>query len=97
MAQVIISVFGSAYPTEDSPAYEQARKVGRMIAEAGWIICNGGYGGAMEASARGAYEAGGKSVGVTGRFYRSSPTGISGGRLSIPSIRRCSTRGKANG
>ncbi len=69
---MIISVFGSAYPTSGSPAYEQARMTGELIAEQGWTVCNGGYGGIMEASARGAVEAGGKAIGVTSEYYRSS-------------------------
>jgi len=72
MAQTIISVFGSAYPEAGSPAYEQARLIGELIAEEGWIVCNGGYGGIMEASARGAMEAGGKAIGVTSKYYKST-------------------------
>ena len=36
-----------------------------MLAEGGFAVCNGGYGGLMEASARGAREAGGHTIGVT--------------------------------
>jgi uncharacterized protein (TIGR00725 family) len=39
--------------------------VGRRLAEAGFVVVNGGYGGVMEASARGAREAGGRTLGVT--------------------------------
>lgn len=42
-----------------------ARKLGEALAKAGYIVCNGGYGGVMEASARGAKEAGGQTIGVT--------------------------------
>ena len=72
MSQIIISVFGSAYPDPGSPAYEQARFIGELIAEQGWIVCNGGYGGSMEASARGALETGGKTIGVTSDYYQST-------------------------
>lgn len=44
--------------------YEQAREVGRLIAERGGIVVCGGLGGVMEASARGAAEAGGVAIGV---------------------------------
>ncbi len=60
-----VSIFGSSLPQEGSSAYEDARRLGRLLAEAGLAIANGGYGGLMEASARGAREAGAHTVGVT--------------------------------
>lgn len=60
-----ITVFGSALPADNSAAYLEAQRLGRFLAEAGFAVCNGGYGGLMEASARGAREAGGRTVGVT--------------------------------
>ncbi len=60
-----ITIFGSSLPREGNPAYEHARRLGRLLAEAGFAICNGGYAGLMEASARGAREAGGHTLGVT--------------------------------
>jgi uncharacterized protein (TIGR00725 family) len=44
--------------------YEQARKVGRGIAKAGAALVCGGLGGVMEGACRGAYEAGGITVGI---------------------------------
>jgi uncharacterized protein (TIGR00730 family) len=66
---MIISVFGSAYPVEGSFDYEQARRIGGLIASQEWTVCNGGYGGIMEASARGAREAGGKTLGITSAYF----------------------------
>jgi hypothetical protein len=60
-----VTIFGSAFPSEGSPAYEEARRLGRLLAEAGFAVCNGGYEGVMAASARGAREAGGQTIGVT--------------------------------
>lgn len=60
-----VTIFGSSRPVPDSPAYQAAYELGRTVAEAGWAVCNGGYGGTMEASARGAREAGGHTIGVT--------------------------------
>jgi hypothetical protein len=60
----IVSVFGSNDPSEGDDAYESARAVGRELARLGYGIANGGYGGTMEASARGAKEAGGATIGV---------------------------------
>ena len=61
----VVSVFGSSYPREGSQAYGEARLVGRLLAEAGLVVCNGGYGGVMEAVSRGAKEADGEVWGVT--------------------------------
>jgi uncharacterized protein (TIGR00730 family) len=60
-----VTIFGSSLPGAGSAAYEDARRLGRLLAEGGFAVCNGGYGGLMEASARGAREAGGHTVGVT--------------------------------
>lgn len=60
-----IAIFGSAKSKEGEPNYKLAFEVGRLLAERGYAVVNGGYGGVMEASARGAKEGGGKTVGVT--------------------------------
>jgi len=61
----VVTVFGSSLPGEESLTYAEARRLGKLLAEAGFAVCNGGYGGLMEASARGAREAGGHAIGVT--------------------------------
>nr|AIA15114.1 putative lysine decarboxylase [uncultured bacterium] len=60
-----ISVFGTARSREGDADYEEARLMGRLLAEAGYEVCTGGYRGAMEAVSRGAHEAGGHVVGIT--------------------------------
>ena len=60
-----IAVFGSYRPKPGEPEYETAREVGRLVAETGWTVLNGGYAGVMEASARGAREGNGRVIGVT--------------------------------
>jgi uncharacterized protein (TIGR00730 family) len=62
---MVISVFGSSAPTPGSPGYEEARTVGRLLAEAGFAVATGGYCGTMEAVSQGAAEAGGRVIGVT--------------------------------
>ncbi len=61
----IITVFGSSTPERLSPAWQTAHDLGSEIARAGWTLCNGGYGGTMEAAAQGAIEVGGHTIGVT--------------------------------
>ncbi|MBI3167333.1 MAG: LOG family protein [Chloroflexi bacterium] len=60
-----ITVFGGAQPNEGTPAYEEARELGVLLAQRGHAVLTGGYMGTMEAVSRGAHEAGGHVVGVT--------------------------------
>ena len=60
-----IAVFGSSEPLPGEPLYEQARELGSLLANAGYAVITGGYGGVMEGANRGAHEAGGRSIGVT--------------------------------
>src|SRR5215831_9227271 len=69
--EIIVTVFGSSRPREDDPDYEQARVLGRALAKHGFAVCSGGYAGIMEAVSRGAKEAGGRTIGITARFFRS--------------------------
>ncbi len=59
-----IAVFGSSEPLEGEPLYEQARRVGALLAAAGYRVVTGGYGGVMEGASRGAIERGGEAIGV---------------------------------
>ncbi len=43
---------------------EQAYQIGKYIGEKGYVLINGGLGGVMEASSRGAKEAGGLTIGL---------------------------------
>jgi uncharacterized protein (TIGR00730 family) len=63
--QKIISVFGSSAPQPGSADYETARTVGRLLAQAGFVVQTGGYSGMMAAASQGANEAGGHVIGVT--------------------------------
>jgi uncharacterized protein (TIGR00730 family) len=58
-----VSLFGSARITREDPMYEQARTVGRKLAEAGFAVITGGGPGVMEAANRGCREGGGLSIG----------------------------------
>jgi uncharacterized protein (TIGR00730 family) len=68
----IITVFGSSRPREGEAEYAIAYDVGKELGQAGFSICNGGYGGIMEASAKGAKAAGGSTIGVTAAIFQRS-------------------------
>ncbi len=59
-----VTVFGSARTQPGSPYYDLAVECGRKLVEHGYAVITGGGPGIMEAANRGAYEAGGKSVGL---------------------------------
>jgi uncharacterized protein (TIGR00725 family) len=48
----------------DAVSYEQARRVGLLLAERGAVILCGGLGGVMQAACQGAKEVGGLTVGI---------------------------------
>ncbi len=60
-----IGVIGSGFCDEET--YELAYKVGQLLAERGCVVINGGLGGVMEASAKGAKSKGGLTVGILPR------------------------------
>src|SRR3989338_223708 len=59
-----VTILGSARFNENSPWYEEAQKLGRLLGKADFTVVTGGGGGIMEAANRGAYEAEGESVGL---------------------------------
>ncbi|HMA34516.1 MAG TPA: LOG family protein [Chloroflexia bacterium] len=60
-----ISVFGAATCAEDSVDYADARRLGSLLAAAGYVVYNGGYQGVMAAVSRGVQDAGGRVIGIT--------------------------------
>ena len=59
-----VTVFGSARARPGDPEYRMGEQLGRALAEAGHAVITGGGPGVMEAVNKGAYEAGGQSIGV---------------------------------
>jgi len=59
-----IAVLGSARIGPDDRRHGAARRLGRLLAEQGWTVVTGGYGGLMAATSSGAAEAGGRTVGL---------------------------------
>src|SRR4029079_17898759 len=49
-----VTIFGSARTQPDEPAYVQAVDLGRVMAQAGWLVVTGAASGIMEAGHRGA-------------------------------------------
>ena len=68
-----ITVFGGSRCGPDAAEYKEALRLGRLLVEAGFDVCSGGYAGVMEAISRGAHEAGGHVIGVTMEQFKSAP------------------------
>jgi uncharacterized protein (TIGR00730 family) len=64
-AQKVVAIFGTSKSRPGDGVFEMALKLGEVLAENGFAIANGGYGGTMLASAKGASQAGGKTIGIT--------------------------------
>jgi len=67
MDRPVVAVFGPGNCQPGEKTYEKARELGSALAQAGYDVINGGYGGVMEASAKGVQESGlaeAKTIGV---------------------------------
>jgi uncharacterized protein (TIGR00730 family) len=69
----IVTIFGGAKCGESDTEYAQARRVGELLADAGYTICTGGYLGVMEGASRGAHERGGRVLGITMNQFKAEP------------------------
>lgn len=65
MSDKTITIFGTAKAQMGESAYALAYTTGKLLAQVGFTIANGGYGGTMLAAAKAASEAGGEIIGVT--------------------------------
>ena len=80
----IVTIFGGSKCAEHDPEYAQARRVGELLAEAGYTICTGGYLGVMEAASRGAHEKGGRVLGVIMNQFKAEPNRYLTDKVATP-------------
>lgn len=60
-----VTIFGSSLPVYGEEQYENAYKLGCILARNGFNVCTGGNMGIMEAVSRGAVENGAAATGIT--------------------------------
>ena len=72
MSDRVITIFGTGRAKMGDSIFEMAEETGKLLAQAGFTIANGGYGGTMTAAAKGAAEAGGEIIGVTCSAFKNS-------------------------
>jgi uncharacterized protein (TIGR00730 family) len=80
----IVTIFGGSKCGEGDAEYAQARRVGSLLAQAGFTICTGGYLGVMEAASRGARESGGRVLGIVMNQFRSEPNRFLTDKVATP-------------
>ena len=82
-------MFGSNAPQDGEPDYAEARELGRLLAQAGYVVATGGYFGTMEAASRGAKETGGYVIGVTTSLFdntRLHPNAYLDEEIKLPTL-----------
>jgi hypothetical protein len=80
----IVTIFGGSKCGEDCTEYTEARRVGQLLAEAGFTICTGGYLGVMEAASRGAHERGGRVLGIVMNQFKKEPNRFLTDKVATP-------------
>lgn len=83
-AERIVTIFGGSRCVEGDVEYGQARRVGQLLAEAGFTICTGGYLGVMEAASRGARDAGGRVLGIVMNQFKHEPNRFLTDKVATP-------------
>ncbi len=83
-AERIVTIFGGAKCGELDSEYEQARRVGQLLADSGFTICTGGYLGVMEAASRGAHERGGRVLGIVMNQFKAEPNRYLTDKVATP-------------
>lgn len=73
MTDKTITIFGTGKAKPGNEAYKLAYEIGELLAQAGFTIANGGYGGTMLAAAKAAAQIGGQIIGVTCSAFKAAP------------------------
>lgn len=60
-----VAIFGSSHIKKSHPLFEEVYQVCQKLAEAGYVVVNGGGPGVMRAATLGVKSGGGKAIGVT--------------------------------
>jgi len=68
--KAVITVFGSHSPAPGDAEYEAALELGRALADEGFAVASGGYGGTMEAVLKGAQQGGAPTYGFTVSIFQ---------------------------
>jgi len=69
-----VTFFGSGRESMAHSVYKSAERLGGMLAREGCAVISGGNGGIMSAVAKGAYEAGGTTIGFGANVANESPS-----------------------
>ena len=80
----IVTIFGGSKCKETDLEYTQARRVGELLAAAGYTICTGGYLGVMEGASRGAREGGGRVLGIVMNQFKGEPNRYLTDKVATP-------------
>lgn len=80
----IVTIFGGSKCGACDPEYAEARRVGQLLAKAGYTICTGGYLGVMEAASRGAREEGGRVLGIVMNQFKAEPNRYLTDKVATP-------------
>lgn len=62
--EIVVAIIGSARIEENDPRWREAHELGRLLAQNGFVVMTGGYGGLMAAAAQGAFLEGGSTIGL---------------------------------
>ena len=86
-----VTVFGSARTLADDPLYDQARRLARHLAGAGWMVITGAGPGIMAAAAEGAGRE--QSIGISIRLpFEEAPSDIIAGDDKVVAMKYFFTR-----
>jgi uncharacterized protein (TIGR00725 family) len=84
VSERIVTIFGGSKCKDFDLEYGQARRVGQLLAQAGYTICTGGYLGVMEAASRGAREEGGRVLGIVMNQFKAEPNRYLTDKVATP-------------